>query len=220
VPEPHDVVAAEPTPLSEDLQATPSMAKSNQHRDSTPPSGQRSPLPVPSSFENDEMNDAAEVEGSSSESSGSSMDESTSDSGSISVDQEPESELELEQQSVLPPMSAPSDDNMPVEVPQASIALPPKPEFAAAVAVDTPADGHNASRESSVLSDNYEPPEPEESPDEAYSPKLSPSDIQDSEMETVPNPLAQNDADIALTRKPQESVVFAFKGDALDVRWS
>ncbi|OKL64699.1 hypothetical protein UA08_00651 [Talaromyces atroroseus] len=205
-PEPHAIVNAEATPLSKDLQAAPTTAEPTQ------PMEQKSPVPGPISFENDGVNDVAEVEDSSSESSGSSMDESTSDSESISVDQKSESE----QQPIILPVSAPSNDDMSIETPQAPIVLPPKPDFTTTVSIDTPAVRSDVSRESSVLSDNYEPPEPEESPDEAYSPKLSPSGVEDSEMETVPNFSAQNDADMALTRKSQESVVIAFKGDALD----
>lgn len=79
------------------------------------------------------------------------------------------------------------------------------------------ADRLSASRGSSVLSDNYEPPEPEES-DEAYSPKLSPKDIEESDIEPAPQSTIPNDADVTLTRKPQDFVVIASKGDALDVR--
>lgn len=176
--------------------------------DHAPPLEEKSSL-KPNSSESDEVDDAAEVEDSGSESSGSSMDESDSGSESSSADQESESAR---------PATSPLHDDVLAEAPQTST-LPAKPDLPTTVSADTPMDGLDVSRESSVLSDAYEPPEPEDSPDEAYSPKLSPSNIESSEMDTAPNLPAQSDAEMTLTRKPQEQVVIASKGDALDVRW-
>jgi hypothetical protein len=188
-------------------------------------------VPEPTLSEPQEVSDVAEMEDSGLESSGSSMDESTSSSASSSMDQDSDSEQEQAVQSPLEPSDAVATEetsahDIPlVEAPQAVTVVPTNLPSAEAPAINTnPAvdgdsavDGVSASRESSVLSDNYEPPEPEDS-DEAYSPKLSPKDIEESEIETAPKLMTPNDADVTLTRKPQDFVVIASKGDALDVR--
>ena len=148
------------------------------------------PVPEPTLSERQEVSDVAEMEDSGLESSGSSMDESTSSSASSSMDQDSDSEQEQAVESPLEPSDAVATEetsahDIPlVEAPQAVTVVPTNLPSAEAPAINTnPAvDGVNASRESSVLSDHYEPPEPEDS-DEAYSPKLSPKDIEESEIE-------------------------------------
>jgi hypothetical protein len=189
------------------------------------------PVPEPTLSERQEVSDVAEMEDSGLESSGSSMGESTSSSASSSVDQDSDSEQEQAVESPLEPSNAVATEetsahDIPlVEASQSVTVVPTNLPSAEAPVINTnpavdedPAvDGVNASRESSVLSDNYEPPEPEDS-NEVYSPKLSPKDIEGSEFETAPKLIAPNDADVTLTRKPQGFVVVASKGDALDVR--
>jgi hypothetical protein len=188
-------------------------------------------IPEPTLSGSQGISDVAEVEDSGLESSGSSMDESTSPSASSSMDQDSDSEPEqqageipLEPSDAVLTQETLAHDVPPVEAPSAATFEPTNltsmealMDVDPAVEVRPAADGLNASRESSVLSDNYEPPEPENS-DEAYSPKLSPKDIEESEIETAPKHTTPNDADVTLTRKPQDLVVIASKGDALDVR--
>lgn len=188
-----------------------------------------SPVPGPTSSEHREVSDVAEMNVSDSgpESSGSSMDESTSSSASSSIDQD--SASEPEQQAV----EAPLEPSIPVateEHPAHDVSLVDAPQPTKPTSTELPAtgvdpavdgslavDGLNVSRESSVLSDNYEPPEPEDS-DEAYSPKFSPKNVDESEIKPAPQLMIPSDADVTLTRKPQDFVVIASKGDALDVR--
>lgn len=233
-PEAHELVSPEPMPSSEALQAA--TAAVNTEVPQIPSLQSDSPFPEPSLSERQEVSDVAEMEDSGLESSGSSMDESTSSSASSSMDQA--SESEPEQQAVEAPLEPsipvvaeepPAHDVSLVEAPEPPTFVPTNVTSTEAPATDTDpamnvdldvspaADGLNASREPSVLSDNYEPPEPEDS-DEAYSPKLSPKDIEESEIEPAPQLMTPNDADGTLTRKPQDFVVIASKGDALDVR--
>jgi hypothetical protein len=191
-----------------------------------------SSIPEPTLSERQGVSDVAEMEDSGMDSSGSSMDESTSSSASSSMDQD--SESEPEQRAVEAPLEpsipvateeAPAHDVSLAETPQPATFVPtnltstelPAMGVDHAVDVSPAADVLNDSWESSILSDNYEPPEPEAS-DEAYSPKLSPKDIKESEIEPAPQLMIPNDADVILTRKPQDFVVIASKGDALDVR--
>lgn len=197
-----------------------------------------SAIPGPTLSELQEAGDVAEMEDSGLESSGSSMDESTSSSASSSMDQDLESEPDkqaaeapLEPSIPVATEEAPAHDVSLVEAPQPATFIStnvtsteaptmntdPAMDVDRVVDVSSAANGLNASRESSVLSDNYEPPEPEDS-DEAYSPKLSPKNIEESEIEPAPQLMIPNDADVTLTRKPQDFVVIASKGDALDVR--
>lgn len=195
------------------------------------------PIPEPTLSERQEVSSVAEMEDSGLESSGSSMDESTSSSASNSIDQDLESEPE--QEAVEAPLEpripvateeAPARGVSPVEAPHPATFIPTNVTSTEAHTMNTDlamdvdpavdatsaADGFNGFRESSVLSDNYEPPEPEDS-DEAYSPKLSPKVIEEPEIEPAPQLMVSNDADMTLTRKPQDFVVIASKGDALDV---
>ncbi|EED17639.1 conserved hypothetical protein [Talaromyces stipitatus ATCC 10500] len=216
--EPLDAVSSDSQPPTATL-ATATAADETTEFPQIP----NTPLPEPGPPERREASDAADIEDPSMESSGSSMDESTSSSASSSVGQV--SELESEQQAVEVPLDTsdssvaqedPAHDILPVETPPTAT-LSANLASAQKHTVDTAStvDGHNTSRESSVLTDNYEPPEPEDL-DEVYSPKLSPKEGEEPEKETVPEIVTQNDADMTLTRKPQDFVVIASKGDALD----
>lgn len=229
-PEPREAVTPESMSSSNALQTATAAIDTTQIPQMFPLHSDP-PIPEPTLSESQGISDVAEVEDSGLESSGSSMDESTSPSASSSMDQD--SDSEPEQQAGEIPLE-PSDavltqenlthDVPPAEAPSAATFEPTNltsteapMDVDPAVEVRPAADGLNASRESSVLSDNYEPPEPENS-DEAYSPKLSPKDIEESEIETAPEHTTPNDASVTLTRKPQDLVVIASKGDALDVR--
>ncbi|EEA23977.1 hypothetical protein EYB26_004040 [Talaromyces marneffei] len=235
-PESLEVVPPESVPSSKTLQTASAVVDSTQGPQTLPLQSD-SPIPELTLPEREEVNDAPEFEDSGMESSGSSMDESTSSSASSSMDQDSDSEPESEQAVELPlepsgavaTQEAPAHGVPPVEAPQAASFIPmnltsteapavdiePTMDMEPVVDVDHSASGPDASRESSILSDNYEPPEPEDS-DEAYSPKLSPKDIEESEVESAPKITTLNDADMTLTRKPQDFVVIASKGDALD----
>uniref|UniRef100_A0A093V1J6 Protein red1 n=1 Tax=Talaromyces marneffei PM1 TaxID=1077442 RepID=A0A093V1J6_TALMA len=235
-PESLEVVPPESVPSSKTLQTASAVVDSTQGPQTLPLQSD-SPIPELTLSEREEVNDAPEFEDSGMESSGSSMDESTSSSASSSMDQDSDSEPESEQAVELPlepsgavaTQEAPAHGVPPVEAPQAASFIPmnltsteapavdiePTMDMEPVVDVDHSASGPDASRESSILSDNYEPPEPEDS-DEAYSPKLSPKDIEESEVESAPKITTLNDADMTLTRKPQDFVVIASKGDALD----
>lgn len=210
--EPHGLIP-EPTPSPKDPKTATTILDFPQPMDDYLPPLEQKPSPSEShSYENTEMNDTANVEDSISKSPGSSMDESTSDAESGS-----ESESESEQPSALLPMLVEPKNSYSAELPHASTLIPAvESEPTVAVSENGVLEAASSSRESSVLSDNYEPPEPEEA-DEAYSPKLSPSGIEDSQMETLPSlPTTQEDTNLKLTRKPQEAVAIAYKGDALD----
>lgn len=190
------------------------------------------PIPEPTLAERQGVPSITELDSSGLESSGSSMDESTSSSASSSMDQDSGSEPEQEvaEAPFEPSIPAATEDTPAhnlslIEASQTATLVPTNVTSTESNAMDVDpavdlsaaADRLSASRESSVLSDNYEPPEPEES-DEAYSPKLSPKDIEESEIEPAPQLMVPNDANVTLTRKPQDFVVIASKGDALDVR--
>lgn len=158
-------------------------------------------------------------------SSGSSMDESISSAQSTSVDQPPQSDSGALCQATVPEAPAvceakPStDDGLPEKEVESTSQPACLPGLAAPCpAVDTVSDNEKSvpplenarrSRESSVASDVYEPPEPEYSPDGAasvYSPPFSPSPPDHVEAETVPVPPSSlPEADEALTRHVQES---------------
>lgn len=224
--ETHGVVTPESMLPSKPLQAATTVVETIQVPQ-IPALPSESSIPESTLSECREVGGTAEMENPGLESSGSSMDESTSSSASSSMDQDSESEPEAALEPSIPVATeeAPAHDFSLIEAPQPATFVPTNLTSTESNAMDvdpamdlSPAtNGLNASRESSVLSDNYEPPEPEES-DEAYSPKLSPKDIEESEIEPAPQLMISNDADMTLTRKPQDFVVIASKGDALDVR--
>ncbi|KAL1981360.1 hypothetical protein VTN96DRAFT_2751 [Rasamsonia emersonii] len=177
------------------------------------------------SAKEDDTSVAVERENTGSVSSGTSMDESISSAQSTSVDQPPQSDSGALSQATVPEApavcetEAPTDAGLPekeVESTSQPVCLPGLE--APCPAVDTvsdntksvpPEENVNRSREPSVASDVYEPPEPEYSPDGAasdYTPPFSPSPPDHVEAETVPAPPSSlPEADEALTRHVQES---------------
>ncbi|KAL1971004.1 hypothetical protein VTN77DRAFT_2838 [Rasamsonia byssochlamydoides] len=172
----------------------------------------------------DDMRVAVERENTGSVSSGSSMDESISSAQSTSVDQPPQSdsgvlshttvpeapavcETEISTESRLPAKEA-EYTSQPGCLPGLE-APAPTADTVADNAKSCPSENVNPSREPSVASDVYEPPEPEYTPDSAasaYTPPFSPSPPDHVEAETVPVPPSSlPEADEALTKNVQES---------------
>ncbi|RAO68743.1 uncharacterized protein BHQ10_004755 [Talaromyces amestolkiae] len=227
--ETHGVVTPESMLPSKPLQAATTVVEPVQ-APQIPALPSDPPIPEPTLAERQGVPSITELDSSGLESSGSSMDESTSSSASSSMDQDSGSEPEQEvaEAPFEPSIPAATEDTPAhnlslIEASQTATLVPTNVTSTESNAMDVDpavdlsaaADRLSASRESSVLSDNYEPPEPEES-DEAYSPKLSPKDIEESEIEPAPQLMVPNDANVTLTRKPQDFVVIASKGDALD----
>lgn len=167
------------------------------------------------------------------ESSDTSMDESAGSAISVSMD--PESEPEEDQEVPKQPLEIAdvsdgqeglghtnaSVDASEVSGADSSLAFGAEADQSPPADMNSAEDGIKDSEESSAASDIYEPPEPEDL-DEAYSPKLSPQEAEEAgaEADTSPIFLNPSDAEAMLTRKPQDAVIIASKGDALDVRCS
>ncbi|KAH8701846.1 hypothetical protein BGW36DRAFT_371669 [Talaromyces proteolyticus] len=163
--------------------------------------------------------DIFEPQDSNLEASDSSMDESSSspEPSSIEEELEPEPEPEPQISTSLPSNESPNihnldSDPLPTGGSEDVLDMPGNAESNEPVAENLE---RNTSQDSLMVSDNYEPPEPEDG-EEVYSPQLGPSG-DDVEMDTIPvSPSSHSEADVELTPKLQEQVVIASKNDALD----
>jgi hypothetical protein len=149
---------------------------------------------------------------------GSSMDESTNSGQSTSIDHPLQSNSGALDQTTIPLSPAlcqtemPRDSRAPIE----ETHVTSQPAGVSGPAIETASDNakcgrsenFHPSRESSVASDTYEPPEPEDSPDDAgslYDPSFGPTPPDDVEAEIVPvNPSSLRQDDEALTKHIQE----------------
>lgn len=213
----------DPASKTGELEKLPSVSPNHESRPyspvrSLPPQTTQEAINVSTSAagEDTNMGAAVESEKDAAASSGSAMDESIDSGRSMLVDQPPAPEHAVPEISETPKpvvpreASSPATENKPDSLPERppSLGETDTPAEAPPNVVREDLEKVHASRESSIVSDVYEPPEPEPHPDSAdtvYTPPFSPAPADRVEIEAAAAPsLPPSQPDKALTGEVQE----------------